>query len=243
MKTKILKLSIVKKIILSLLIIIPIISSAQEEVTWDYPVKPGSEEWKSFQSSAEMVEACQIPNDILHALSTDDLLNLCLRYPMFLDIHFANNIQDGLDIIIPRFNGFVELYKRINCSEVLMDRYFKETPGDVKEKKNNNTMTLFYLELLISQEHVLAQLDKSQRNKLFKEALKKSNIKRAKKYSTYYELGSALILSRLLNSSNMKNKIDSDMWLKQFSKRGMLIDSDKVSKIANIAQEYVEKNE
>ncbi len=243
MKTKILKLSIVKKIILSLLIIIPIISSAQEEVTWDYPVKPGSEEWKSFQSSAEMVEACQIPNDILHALSTDDLLNLCLRYPMFLDIHFANNIQDGLDIIIPRFNGFVELYKRINCSEVLMDRYFKETPGDVKEKKNNNTMTLFYLELLISQEHVLAQLDKSQRNKLFKEALKKSNIKRAKKYSTYYELGSAPILSRLLNSSNMKNKIDSDMWLKQFSKRGMLIDSDKVSKIANIAQEYVEKNE
>lgn len=150
-----------KKIILLLLIAIPLISFAQEKVTWDYPVKPGSEEWKSFQSSAEMVESCQIPNDILHTLSTDDLVNLCLRYPMFLDIHFANNIQDGLDIIISRFNGFVELYKRIDCPEVLMDRYFKETPGDVKEKKNNNTMTLFYLELLISQEQVIAQLDKS----------------------------------------------------------------------------------
>jgi hypothetical protein len=232
-----------KKIILLLLIAIPLISFTQEKVTWDYPVKPGSEEWKSFQSSAEMVESCQIPNDILHTLSTDDLVNLCLRYPMFLDIHFANNIQDGLDIIISRFNGFVELYNRIDCPEVLMDRYFKETPGDVKEKKNNNTMTLFYLELLISQEQVIAQLDKSQRNKLFKEALKKINIKRSKKYSTYYELGSALILSRLLNSSNMKNKIDSDMWLKQFNKRGMLIDSDKIFKIINIAQEYVEKNE
>lgn len=122
MKTKILKLSAMKKIILSLLIAIPLISFVQEKVTWDYPVKPGSEEWKSFQSSTEMVEACQIPNNILHAFSTDDLLILCLRYPMFLDIHFANKIQEGLDIIIPSFNGFVELYNRKDCAKVLINK-------------------------------------------------------------------------------------------------------------------------
>lgn len=150
-----------RKIIIFLLLVIPIISFAQENVTWDYPIKPGSEEWKGFQSSMEMVDACQIPDNILNSISTKELLNICLRYPMFLDIHFANNLQDGLDIIIPSFNGLAELLNRDDCPEVLMDKYYKETPCDVKLKKGNNTLKLFYLELLISQEHIITQLEES----------------------------------------------------------------------------------
>lgn len=244
MKPIILKLSTMKKLVILLFVIIPIFTFAQnKKVTWDYPVKPGSDTWKSFQTSKEMVNTCQIPNSILTSISTKELLTICLRYPMFLDIHFANNIQDGLDIIIPSFNGFVELYNRKDCPEALIDLYSKQTPGDVKEKKKNNTMNLFYLELLISQEQIIVQLDEYQRKKLLKESLKKINIKKAKKYSIYYELGSALILSRLINSSNIKSKITSDRWLEKFNNRGILIDSINVSKIINIAQKYQETNE
>lgn len=62
-----------KRIIIFLLLIMPIFSIAQKEVNWDYPVKPGSEEWKKFQSSEGMVKACQIPEAVITTLSTDKL--------------------------------------------------------------------------------------------------------------------------------------------------------------------------
>lgn len=233
-----------KKIILFLLITIPIFSFAQtEKATWDYPVKPGSKEWKTFKSSEEMVMACQIPEHILNSISTEDLLDLCLKYPMFLDIHFSNNLQDGLDIIIPSFNGFVELFNREDCHEVLMNMYIKETPCDVQLKKNNNTLKLFYLELLISQDKIITKLDNDQKKNILKESLKKINNKRIKNHSQYYELGSALILSRLINSFDIKNKITSDLLLDRFSHKGILIDSINISKIINISQAYLRDHE
>lgn len=231
------------KNILLLLFFFPFVSLAQEKATWDYPIKPGSEKWKSFQSSSEMVEACQIPKDILHVLSTDDLVILCLKYPMFLDIHFANNIQDGLDIIIPSFNGFVELYNRKDCADVLIGKYLKETPCDVKLKKGNNTLRLFYLELLISQECIITQLNEKQRKELLKESLKKVNKKREMEHSHYYALSSALIMSRLLNYSNAKNKITSEKRLDKFNQKGILIDSADVTRLTNIAKEYLRETE
>jgi hypothetical protein len=47
MKSKILKLRAMK-FFLILLLFLPLISFAQEKVTWDYPVKPGSEEWRKI---------------------------------------------------------------------------------------------------------------------------------------------------------------------------------------------------
>lgn len=46
-----------------------------------------------------MVAACQVPSYVSNSISTEEFLMTWLRYPMFLDIHVANNIQDGLDII------------------------------------------------------------------------------------------------------------------------------------------------
>lgn len=232
------------KLLMILILCVPIIAFSQlEKPKWDYPIKPGSQEWKTFKSSEEMVNACQIPDHILNSISTGYLLDLCLKYPMFLDIHFSDNLQDGLDIIIPSFNGFVELFNRKDCQAVLMDLYFKETPCDVELKKNNNTLKLFYLELLISQDKIITKLDNNQKKNLLKESLKKINSKIIKNHSQYYELSSALILGRLINSFDIKNKITSDLLLDRFSDKGILIDSLNIFKIINISQEYLRDHE
>lgn len=49
-----------------------------QEATWDFPVKPGTEKWKSFTTSYEMIDACQVPADVLAAISTDKLIEACL---------------------------------------------------------------------------------------------------------------------------------------------------------------------
>ena len=94
-----------------------------EFLPWDYPVKPGMEEWAQFKSNEEMVMACQIPEKVLSSLSTEDLTDLCLRYPLLGDIHAFNFLDMGLNKLFSDFNGIRELYKREEISNYLIKRY------------------------------------------------------------------------------------------------------------------------
>jgi len=93
---------------------------------WDYPVKPGTEEWKQLRSHDEMLRACQIPEDLLSILSTEDLTDLCLRYPALWFINVFNNTNTGLDNLFDTFNGIRELYKRKEVSTCLTRRYVEK---------------------------------------------------------------------------------------------------------------------
>ena len=96
------------------------------ELAWDYPVKPGMEEWKMFQSNEEMVKACQIPEEVISSLSTEELTELCLQYPLLLDVFAFNSLNDGLDKLFSDFNGMRDLYKRDNLSSNLTKRYVEK---------------------------------------------------------------------------------------------------------------------
>ena len=93
--------------------------------SWDYPVKPGMEEWTQFQSNDEMVSACQIPENLFFCLSTDDLTDLCLQYPLLSDIFALNLLDDGLDGLFINFNGIRELFKRTDKVSSLTKRYIE----------------------------------------------------------------------------------------------------------------------
>ena len=98
-------------------------NNCEEAQLWDYPVKPGMEEWKQFHSNKEMVAACQIPEKILCCLSTEKLTDLCLQYPLLSDFYAFNFPDDGLDILFKDFNGIRELYKKNNVADFLIKRY------------------------------------------------------------------------------------------------------------------------
>lgn len=168
------------KSIIFILILIPTLTFSQNNSTWDFPVKPGSEEWKNFATSSEMVDACQIPQDILKTLSTEELLVVCLKYPMFFDIHFANNFQDGMDFICSSFNGLSELLERDDCTKCLIKEYSKITPSDLSVKKESNKYKLFYLELLLTRKNVYQSLSIKENETLLKESLKKIKLKKEK---------------------------------------------------------------
>lgn len=126
-------------------------------VTWDYPVKPGMEEWKKFQSGEEMVNACQIPDIILSSLSTEELAELCLRYPLIEYVFAFDNLNSGLDKLFSDFNGIREFYKRRDMSNNLLHRYVQQIQGfsflDEKStdyEKSKFIVTVSLLEVLLS---------------------------------------------------------------------------------------------
>lgn len=125
--------------------------------TWDYPVKPGTEEWKKFQSNEEMVKACQIPESILQSLSTNELTDICLRYPLLYDVFAFNNTDEGLDKLFSDFNGIRELYKRKDASDNLIKRYIQKVNSfsllneDYSElEKGDFIVSVDMLELILS---------------------------------------------------------------------------------------------
>ena len=93
------------------------------KLVWDYPVKPGSEEWKKFKTYDEMLEATLIPEEFLFSLSTEDLTVICLEYPGLYNIYAFNSLDMGLDRLFNQFNGISELFKRENTSKELLKHY------------------------------------------------------------------------------------------------------------------------
>ena len=93
---------------------------------WDYPIKQNTEEWEQFQGSyEEMVQLLQIPENILSSLSTEDLTDICLRYPQNAYAMIYQNINYGFDRLISEFNGYTELYNRNDVEVYLLKKYLE----------------------------------------------------------------------------------------------------------------------
>ena len=90
---------------------------------WYYPVVPGMEEWKNFQTNNEKIAACQIPENILFCLSAEKLTDLVLQYPLFGNINAFNKLDDGIEQLFIDFNGIRELFKRKDAASYLTKRY------------------------------------------------------------------------------------------------------------------------
>jgi len=145
-----------KKIIYFLFVLFSVASFAQKDAVWDYPIKPGSEEWKKFESNAEMVNACQIPEKVLSVLSTDELADICLEYPMLYDVFAFNDLNDGLKKLFSDFNGMRSLFSRKDATQVLLERYsrkidnFSILKGKVAEiDKGEFVVSVSILEILL----------------------------------------------------------------------------------------------
>lgn len=98
-------------------------TAAEKKLPWDYPIKPDTEEWKQFHSKKEMVDACQIPENILSALSTEELTDICLQYPLFYDIFSHINLYQGFDQLFNDFNGIRELFTREDAYKEILIQY------------------------------------------------------------------------------------------------------------------------
>jgi len=133
---------------------------------WDYPVKPGMEEWKQFNSNEAKVNACQIPEEALSSLSTEDLTDLCLRYPLLWDFYAFNSTNDGLDKLFRDFNGIRELYKREDVSIYLTRRYLEKIQSlsflDDTNSSLEKGLFVIYVSVL---EGLLSRIELQNRNK------------------------------------------------------------------------------
>ena len=138
---------------------------------YQYPVNCDDKRWKELSCHKEMMKACNVPEKILNKLSTEQLLELVLDYPLLCDIYAYNDVEVGIYTMATRFNAFSELLCRDDCSKMVLSRYLKT---EIVEKNENNKKTFenitenVVLEDILAQKEVLEDLSEREKNKLVK---------------------------------------------------------------------------
>lgn len=112
-----------------------------ENVEFHYPITPEMDEWKNFQTLDEMIEACQIPDEILSQLSTENLIDAILNYPLAINIFAYDTPKDGMNQLLLYFNGLQELEKRPDAAK-LMDAQLTS----LAQEKSVNTVKKIFAE-------------------------------------------------------------------------------------------------
>jgi len=107
-----------------------------KDLAYDYPIKPGTVQWKQLKNNEEKIKVCLIPENILTGLSTQDLLDVCLEYPLLNNIYAFTDIEQGIDKLFKDFNGIRELSKRPDALDKFINEY-KNRAGKIGALNEN----------------------------------------------------------------------------------------------------------
>lgn len=126
-------------------------------IGYRYPVVPGTDEWNSLKTHQDKVDACQIPQEVLATMSTAELVETILAYPLNCDMFAYNDINTGYSIVKEHFNGMIELERRDNATNELVMKYsssdlsiFSNSPSRISQESSSDHFEVIVLSALIS---------------------------------------------------------------------------------------------
>ncbi len=100
---------------------------------YDYPVRPGSAEWKSARNHEELRNINQIPVHVIQKMDTQSLIGNVIRYPLIGDILIFSSFSDGIEQLKKNFFAFDSLLNRSDVIEELIPVYEGYEPDKVNE--------------------------------------------------------------------------------------------------------------
>lgn len=240
-----LKLSTMKKIILLLFIMMPIILSAQEEVSWDFSVTPGTNEWNSLKTEKQRINVMQIPEVVLNKMSSKALIDACINFPLFGYYSAFNTPQEGFNIMFSRFNIFNKICEKDSIGHYLI-KIYKDAGMDgwetMSNKFNNEfwTLKLEYVEYLIAQKEVISKLSHQEKVDLLNIA--KAKLIQKKSHKSFNSIPgispSLLIMSSILNFDNTSSSFIEQKNVQHLLKTGLLSDTETINIILNLTELY-----
>ena len=139
-------------------------------VEWDYPVKPGSEEWR-MTSYDYKIEKSQPPKWLLASWSIEVLFRFCIDYPFNKVTLLFNNPNDGFKRAYEQSSVWKEFIQRKDALEVFA-QFIEARPYKLLfeitdiEVCNNELFTLFFLEKVVSETDFVGYLNSTDKKKL-----------------------------------------------------------------------------
>ena len=203
-----------KKVFLFLVCLISALSQAQ---VYDYPVKPGSEEWGKLKTEVDRFAVLQIPENLLKTMNTHDLVVTCLNYPGMVLFGVYNDMQKGMEHLIKNFNGLQELMQRTDAPAELLSVYKQMNSSKLKLlsrsiEQSSWSIRRIYFELLLTQDCVIDKMSDAERSLLMEEARNRlyHKIDNSEEYSVMDYQPSLMIVEKNLKKTVGKSSVKSN---------------------------------
>ena len=97
----------------------------KDYIGYRYPVLPGTSEWP-YGDHQKMVDACQILETVYQNMTTEELSQTILAYPLNADMFAYNSSKMGFSIVKEHFDGLQEFCDRTDSASYLIDLYSKQ---------------------------------------------------------------------------------------------------------------------
>jgi hypothetical protein len=145
---------------------------ARPSDSYNYPVYPGMPEWAEFKTVEEMIAACQVPEDILNEMSTQAVIQAIWEYPFMLEVLHRYKYQTDFNGVFSDNNAYKALVKRNDAGIALLGRLNSINPLMPKAEGEPK-----FLEILISQNIFLSQLNKTQKKTVIEITLENDELR------------------------------------------------------------------
>ena len=219
---------------------------AQTAEKFDFPMKPGMEEWNRLETEQERISVLQVPEAILATLSPDDAVRLCITLPAFFIFYAFNTPQDGFAVLLSRYNILRHLMQRKDIGSCLIETYKDADLSGFRTLPYSNefwTVKLYYLELLLSQKEILQSLTPDEKLELIKEARTKLIAKITNEAFAFLNdlLFSVRIMANILDVEEYPELFSSsnNEAIKRFIETGAAFDGVPIDEIFRISDNYI----
>jgi len=232
------------KIIFLLIVIMPTMLFAQQELSWDFAVKPGKAGWENLKTETERLNDLQVPSDVLTNMETEELVITCMNYPAALFYGAYSNNYVGIRKIINQFNGLQELLEREDALKYLTKVYKNSDTNGLKEKDLRLNELFWplkfrYIELLLIQDEIISSSTDEEVQNLLTASVEKAGLKADK--PAWFSKSDDLVSSFLVAKSMKKLKINeftSNEEYMDFATKGKLKSHEQAIAVIELGEKY-----
>lgn len=186
----------------------------------------------------------QIPDDVLKRLTTEALLQSCLKFPFLMEIYASNSVQKGFTFQHDNFNGLQEFFKRPDAAATMLKLYQRLRTADAATKASpaeggRFSFELSFVEIFLAQREMLRQLSGVERKALAAECLTKYDEKQLvpKAYDGLSLVSTGFVMARLLES---QQRIASLSSARSLLDEGTLDNLNSLAEIYNQTKAFAE---
>jgi hypothetical protein len=228
--------------------VLSVLAHQQKSDVYNWPIKPGMPEWKELKTHNEMLKVLQIPDETIQKITTKDLAQTCLDYPLFPDIWAFNSLQEGMERVSAGFNGLQEFLKRDNAGAELFAIYKTMNPYNFDKswsnlQKGQYTAEFAKIEILLAQKAILFSLKQDERFLLLQESVNKQKaMQQFPMYDKRNQEPNAYLMGKIMQKDNsilINNIIQQDINVQAFLQRGSMATKEIINKIVSLAQQIV----
>lgn len=148
-----------------LILVVSVQAFAETDQKFNYDLNANSEEW-SHLDHQQKIDGTNISAEVLNDMSTAELLDVVLDYPLLFDMFAFNSMEEGIDVVRENFSGMDELLERADLGDQITTKYLAVNNDLINSKKKAVDQGLAFeklvLDALLSTSLVAEKLSDSQ---------------------------------------------------------------------------------